>query len=288
MSLLDRVRAVQKRSPDAFTSLAIGEIQVGFVATTLADELVREFADYFNTDQNGLVLFSSLRGFDSRSKAFADVAPYLLKNGWMAKPRGELYPIKNHWNQTPFAALERTASFPFGLITYGVNLHAWTKDEHGKTLLWVGKRALTKPTEPGKLDHIAAGGQPIKLGLHENMVKEAGEEAGIPYELATQCRFTGSVSGHYHGDLCRRFIHYNFDLELPPEFQPQPMDGEVENFRLMSPDEVIELLRSGYHFDLETAIAIIDWLIRHGFIHAENEPDFEEIYAGMRADLFNL
>ncbi|MDA9009162.1 DUF4743 domain-containing protein [Alphaproteobacteria bacterium] len=288
MALIDRIRAVQQRSPASFTSFTIdGEI-VGFLPMDLAKQLCDVFPASILLEDGELTFQSSVADFDTRSTVLADVSDFFLRDGLMPKPRNEPYPIKNHWNQSPFANLERNASIPLGLITYGVNLHAWTLDQTGHQLLWVGKRSLDKQTEPGKLDHIAAGGQPAMLGLHENMIKEAEEEASVPAQLARMCRPVGSISGHYHGEFCRRFIHYNFDLELPGDFQPQPLDGEVESFTLMSPQKVIEFLRSGYHFDLESAVAIIDWLIRHGHIHAENEPDFDQVESGLKADLFTL
>ena len=288
MALIDRIRAVQQRSPASFSPFAIdGEI-VGFLPRDLAKQLCDVFSTSFSINDGQLVFLQAVTDFEARSLVLANISDFFLAEGLMPKPRNELYPIKNNWNQKPFAELERNASIPLGLITYGVNLHAWTLNEAGQQLLWVGKRSLNKQTEPGKLDHLAAGGQPAHLGLHENMIKEAEEEASVPVHLAKMCKSAGSVSGHYHGQFCRRFIHYNFDLELPAEFLPKPMDGEVENFELMPPHEVIDLLRSGYHFDLESGVAVIDWLIRHGHVHAENEPDFDLVESGLRADLFTL
>ena len=285
MPLIDRIRAIQARSPEAFTTFRIAGETVGFIQLELAHDLFDKFRTYFDFQDSELSLKSALSDFQSRSKALEAVSDYFLSVGLMPPPRNEFYPIKNHWNQQPFAQLERNASIPLGLITYGVNLNAWTVNDRGEKLLWVGQRSLHKQTEPGKLDHIAAGGQPAHLGLHENMIKEAQEEASVPPELATNCIPVGAVSGHYHGQHCRRFIHYNFDLELPGDFEPTPLDGEVDNFTLMLPHDVIDTLRTSDDFDLESAVAIIDWLIRHGFIHAENEPDFDEIVTGLHTNL---
>ena len=41
---------------------------------------------------------------------------------------------------------------------------------------------------PGMLDNMVAGGQPAGLSLMENVVKEAGEEAGIPCAVAGTAR----------------------------------------------------------------------------------------------------
>ena len=288
MALFDRIQAVQQRSPGSFIPFRIENETVGFLPTDLAWRLSTTFDQALAFENDCLVFCSLVSDFEGRSAVLAEISDFFLENKLMPNPRNELYPIKNNWNQTPFALLERNASIPLGLVTYGVNLNAWTIDTKGEKLLWVGKRSLQKQTEPGKLDHIAAGGQPAHISLHANMVKEAEEEASIPQELARLCKPVGAVVGHYHDEYCRRFIHYDFDLELPREFQPKPLDGEVENFQLMSPEQIIHLLRTSDEFDLESTIAIIDWLIRHGFVHAENEPDFDHIYAGLRADLFRL
>ena len=50
--------------------------------------------------------------------------------------------------------------------------------------LWVGRRAAHKQLDPGKLDHIVAGGVPAGLTPWETLLKEAEEEAAIPPELA--------------------------------------------------------------------------------------------------------
>ena len=76
---------------------------------------------------------------------------------------------------------------------------------------------------PGKLDHLAAGGQPLGISPVDNMVKEAWEEAGIPEELARQAISVGALS--YRQQLgsdedgrglgIKRDTLFCFDLELP-------------------------------------------------------------------------
>lgn len=46
----------------------------------------------------------------------------------------------------------------------GVHINGYVTLPDGSKELWVAKRSSTKPTWPGKLDHIAAGGQPHGLG----------------------------------------------------------------------------------------------------------------------------
>ncbi len=58
--------------------------------------------------------------------------------------------------------------------------------------VWVARRAADKLLDPGKLDHIVAGGVPAGLTPAETLVKEAAEEAAIPASLAAQAVPVGS------------------------------------------------------------------------------------------------
>ena len=49
--------------------------------------------------------------------------------------------------------------------------------------IWIARRTKDKPFWPGKLDQMVAGGQPAKISLFENVVKESAEEANIPEKL---------------------------------------------------------------------------------------------------------
>ena len=46
--------------------------------------------------------------------------------------------------------------------------------------LWVARRAADKALDPGKLDHLVAGGVPAGLTPGRRLIKEAEEEAAIP------------------------------------------------------------------------------------------------------------
>lgn len=68
--------------------------------------------------------------------------------------------------------------------------------------------------------------QPHGLSCQENVVKECGEEASIPPELAAKAIPTGVVS--YTADQpegCKRDVLFCYDLELPEDFQPKPLVG---------------------------------------------------------------
>lgn len=60
-----------------------------------------------------------------------------------------------------------------------------------------------------------------------------------------------------------------FDLELPLEFVPQNADGEVQKFELLTAAQCIERILTP-DFKTTSAPVTLDFLIRHGFVSAEN------------------
>ncbi len=84
-----------------------------------------------------------------------------------------------------------------------------------------------------------SGGLPYGVDPFDNMVKEAQEEAGIPSEIASKCKPCGTVTFYVSCD--RGWIpdlEFNYDIELPADFIPKPMDGEVVDFQLMDEETV--------------------------------------------------
>lgn len=87
-----------------------------------------------------------------RSKVVAATAAYWRDNkvfsmldGW----RDELYPVYGPGNELLFS-VERSASSLFGVVTYGVHMTAFVKDESASygLKLWVPRRAKGKQTYP--------------------------------------------------------------------------------------------------------------------------------------------
>jgi hypothetical protein len=74
------------------------------------------------------------------------------------------------------------------------------------------------------------------------VIKECGEEAGIPAELAAAAVPCGAVSCSclYKGNL-KRDVMFVYDIELPESFVPKPQDGEVEDFFLWPMDKVMQV-----------------------------------------------
>lgn len=279
MSYLDRIVECNAHDLSGFRCFTIGEASVGWVRHDLAEELAAEAA-VFRLDEETLSLDPSLTDFDGRSLAVEGVVRRLADAGRISGWRGEYYPVATGFAAPPLMRLERAAVPHFGIRAYGVHLNGYVRD--GERLkMWVGRRARGKQTYPGQLDNMVAGGQPIGIGLKENLVKECAEEAAIPPEIAERAVPVSAVSYVLETtEGLRPDVLFNYDLELPADFEPRNTDGEVESFHLWPIEEVAEIVRETREFKFNCNLVVIDFLVRHGLIGPE-DPDYLEIVRGL-------
>uniref|UniRef100_A0A8C6X725 Nudix hydrolase domain-containing protein n=1 Tax=Naja naja TaxID=35670 RepID=A0A8C6X725_NAJNA len=152
--------------------------------------------------------------------------------------------------------------------------------------MWLARRALNKPTYPGLLDNLAAGGISSELGVRETLIKECQEEACIPASLATLSKSVGTISYTYEGSDGGIYpeCQFVYDLELPEEFVPRVGDGEVQEFYLWSLDKVKEAIGSS-DFKPNCAMVALDFLIRHSYIQPDQESHYVELVEGLHQSL---
>ncbi|HXH01769.1 MAG TPA: DUF4743 domain-containing protein [Candidatus Competibacteraceae bacterium] len=284
MSFLDRVREANRHDPAHFRPFYVAGQHLGFVKHGFAETLSR-WPEVFRVNSQGVWLHQDLdRAPDpvaARSAALRAVLAELRAAGRVPGWRDEEYPINAAFHEAPLLTLERAAVPLFGVPGYGVHLNGYVC-RGDELYLWVGKRSMSKPTDPGKLDQVVAGGQPVGLGLFDNMVKECQEEAGIPEVLARRVRPVGAIGYCLETEQgLRPDVIYCFDLELPEDFTPVNVDGEVEGFYLWPIEQVIETVRDSDAFKFNCALVVIDFLIRHGCIAPEH-PEYLALQAGLR------
>lgn len=219
----------------------------------------------------------------SRTAAVASALAQLRADGLFSGWRDELYPVSATFGGEPLLLIERAAAAAFGIKAYGVHINGFVRRPDGLHL-WVARRSLSKPTWPGKLDHLAAGGQPHGIGLHANVVKECGEEAGVDPELATSAKACGAVSYQTFQDSggLKREVLFVFDLELPETFRPKAEDGEVQDFRLLPVEQVMSLVRDTDEFKDNCNLVLLDFFVRHGLMEAD-APGYLQLVRGLRA-----
>ena len=169
----------------------------------------------------------------------------------------------------------------FGIVNFAVHLLAYVNTKEG-IRFWVPRRSKTKMSYPGMLDNtvggsLSSGERPIGC-----IVREAAEEGAIPEEYTRKNIIScGTLS--YQMSLtddgrpgCQHQVQYLYEMELTEDIVPKPFDGEVEEFTLKSLDEVRYALMHG-EFKLNCGMTWMAYLVRHGIVNAENEPNLVEI-----------
>lgn len=252
--------------------------RVGWVHDSHISAL-RGFEDGFVIDDDARILrFSpALKTSDQRSALMVKVGLKLREAGALGQWRNELYPVKRRWEDDSLFVLERAMAPYFGVRAFGVHMNGFVRTPKGLKM-WIAKRAPTKATSPGMWDNMVAGGQPDGVALHDNMMKECGEEAGIAPALAGQVRQTGRVAYEMQvGPTVKPDVLYCFDLELPQGFTPKNQDGEVDEFRLIGMEELCALLCDTREVKENSALVMLDFLLRHGVLSRDKIKNFDWI-----------
>ena len=83
-------------------------------------------------------------------------------------------------------------------------------------------------------------------------------------------------------------LYYLYDLPLPSDSSIRPQvntaDGEVESFELMDVDTVLQNLVDGV-FKPSSAMALVDFLIRHGHMTEDSDSRFAEVCVALKPEM---
>lgn len=196
-----------------------------------------------------------------------------------------LFPSLKAGHSEPFRILgarhglvhvERFAASLFGIATRGAHMTAYTRTGGRISGIWVARRSRSLYTYPGMLDSTVAGGVKATDTPTDCIRAEASEEAALPEDLVlSSCVPVGVITlanRNRRTDLFHSEVLYVYDLELPAEVAPTPADGEVEEFLLMSVDDVRRRMEQG-EFKPNVCAVMIDFMIRHGAITPESEGE---------------
>lgn len=190
--------------------------------------------------------------------------------------------------------VERYFTPLFGTISRGAHLTVYTRVGPSKEIrVWVPRRSESCFTYPGCLDTTVAGGLPAGESPLDCIVREADEEASLPEALVrkhavavgalTYMQQSAEGDGGEHG-LIAPDIVYVFDLQIEENVRCHPHDDEVQEFNLMSVEEVQTALAGG-EFKTNSAVVMLDFFIRHGIIHEGNERHYTELLTRMHRRL---
>ncbi len=243
----------------------------------------REYLDFFLESgffvlhEGRLLMKPEYDTFEKRTRALTQFAKRVLDAGITNRFMHEPYGVRPSPAAEPLALADRSISSLLGLISFGQHLNGIVRTKEGLKM-WIARRSRTKGYFAGKLDHLVAGGLPYGVDLRENLRKECYEEAAIPPDVADCAVSVGLVSCRYDYRLgSNEDILYCYDLELPEDFVPRNTDGEVEQFYLMTIEEVARIVRETDDFKLNCNLVIIDFLVRHGYLEAGEQGYFEVV-----------
>ena len=279
MAFLDRIDECRRFDPARYRPFSVAGVAVGLVRHDFARRL-KDFPGVFAVADSGVHLSARLADGPARTAAVAEVLSALRAKGEIPGWRDEPYPVTTGFAVPPLLTMERAAVPLFGVMGFGVHVNGVVGG--GESLrMWIGRRSRTKPTGPGKLDQVVAGGQPAGVSLADNLVKECAEEAAIPADLARRAVPVGAVSYcTERPEGLRRDVLFNYDLAMPEDFTPRNTDGEVEAFHLWPIAQVVETARDSDDFKFNCALVAIDFLIRRGLI-APDHPDCVALRRGL-------
>jgi len=180
----------------------------------------------------------------------------------------------------------------FGVVNFAVHMIGWVHTREG-TRYWVPRRAKTKLSYPDMLDNtvggsLAAGEKPIDC-----MVRECEEELCLdPAYTRENLKACGTASySMTQTDSgqpgCQHQVQFLYEMEFAEDVIPRIGDGEVGEVGMKTLEEVQSALANG-EFKLNCAMTWLAFLIRHGHITAEQEPNLMEICSRLhrKHDLF--
>ncbi|KAK0108688.1 hypothetical protein ONS95_003480 [Cadophora gregata] len=215
----------------------------------------------------------------------------------LEKWRDELFPVYGPGKELLFS-VERSASPLFGIVNYGINMTAfrWNtdKDPEGVMEVWVPRRSSTRSKFPGMLDSSVGGALATNETPWTCLVRESKEEASLEEKIVRNAKAMGSLTYFYlssEGSGCETGLAqpdctYVFDLDLTGSAPDAlvPNDGSVAVFELLTVSDIKRAL-SHKEFKPNSALVMLDFLIRHGELKEKDEPDYEEISSRMHRNL---
>lgn len=186
-----------------------------------------------------------------------DVARTLDRAGCVPRWRGELLDLWT-FDGRAIGSIERGVVRPLGLLTKAVHLNAWSATGG----LWVARRSLEKPTDPGLWDTLVGGlvgrGEPPDLALERETYEEAGLSAEVIADR-TPLRAIGQMRRRLDEGYQRELV-LTSECVLPEGITPVNQDGESMTITCLAPQSVLQMLQNR-EFTVEASLVILEDLL---------------------------
>jgi 8-oxo-dGTP pyrophosphatase MutT (NUDIX family) len=197
------------------------------------------------------------------------IAQALATTG-QGRHRREAFDVRSTPTGPVLSTIDRGALPVFGIQAQGIHLDAILPRADGPHI-WIARRAANKALDPGKLDHVVAGGIPAGLTPLETLLKEAEEEASMPAALAAAARPVGTIA--YAMDRpegLRRDLLHCYEVTVDESFTPRANDGEVEAFELWPLSRAFEAVRDTDDFKFNVNLVLMKLFSRYGLLSKED------------------
>ena len=151
--------------------------------------------------------------------------------------------------------VERAVVRPLGIATRAVHLLGYARDGRH----WIQQRSFAKANDPGLLDTLVGGMVPACDSVSDALERETWEEAGLKLAQLEELQRGGAIvirspsNSGFGGYIVERIDWYR--CVLPDGVVPANQDGEVQEFRLMSAEEVLGRVLQR-EFTLEAALLL--------------------------------
>jgi thiamine pyrophosphokinase len=138
-------------------AFAIGTTQVGWLRPAVARALA---------DLAGVTV--GVDGVSAAASALPAIGRTLAEQGF-CRWRDEAFDVRASGDGPVLATVDRGVVPALGVLAAGVHMNGLVQRPDGLHL-WVARRAADKALDPGKLDHLVAGGIPAAMTPRETLV----------------------------------------------------------------------------------------------------------------------
>jgi len=265
----------------------------GYMHNSIVAQMI--WPEYWNVDhEQRFVTLTGAGNFAKRTELVQDT----LRHCHESKQVPILKKLANELSPVYYATGEHVLDMDaygedvFGNINFSVHMIAWVVTKDGP-MYWVPRRAMTRRSFPGMLDNTVGGGLVSGERPIDGIVRECQEEISLdPAYTRANIKSCGTISYHLcvtdtNEPGCQPQVQYLYEIELGQDIVPRIGDGEVGELHLKTLDQVREAMRQG-EFKLNCNMTWLAFLIRHGYLNSENEPDIVQICSRLhrKHDLF--
>lgn len=241
---------------------------VGSIARAHVSAL-RRWPQWLEVHDTGVALIAPMA---ARFDVLAHINNTLRADGLIRAWRDEPFPLLDVNGRDQGVSMERAATRFWGTLTLGAHCNGYVADAGGRPQrLWIARRAISKPTDPDKLDNLIGGGVPAGQSPSDTVVREGWEEAGLqPAQMqGLQCGRVLRLLRDIPEGLQREWIHV-YDLALPADTTPNNQDGEVAELTLHDMARALELAGTDA-MTVDAALVTLDFALRHRLFDAATQ-----------------